>query len=355
MKNRKTTISRILLAVYSISVALIILGCRTESTKARRKKKASDSPNETQTKSVQVEQTGISDEITNLKLGEKAKDNDHYSGLAAVRSLDTVQTVLGDFSESISSSQEVLYPIIEVYNPGDAKLDCNTIAEDRWNMELYVDSAKAPRPDVRYYVAVDDYRKFDYHIVDSQRSILFVDAFVVEKGWSSIQIFFGNVAWTITPDDVSYSTYIHKSLFDHDFPNEITEPGTVLYSGKDYELVFDGFEFCQSSKAYYSKNTYAVFMFTINNISDKELECDCWSWRSLCYNDFIRTDQYEGMITDIFDGHENLSDVRSIRAGMKAKVYIAYEVKSTTGLFECYFDTGYCYGDNLIGYVCVQA
>ena len=365
MKTVKSKCAFIWLIILIASLSLSVLGCGNKSaetsSKKRNKKKtekveSAEKDLDTSTPSFsedKVTQSGLTEIKKDLKIGQIAEDGDHYSALAAVRSLDTIKSALKNYSEDILDSQEVIYPIIEVYNPADIDLDCNTF-DERWNIEVYVDSQKAPKADVSFLLAVDDYRQYQFYIIDSQRSILFLDGFVVEKGWTNMQVFFGNLSWSITPDDVSYSPYKHKSLFEHDQRKVDTEPGTVIYEDKDIKLIYDGFEFCTSSRHYYSDRQYAVFKFTINNISGHDIECRMWGWRSLCYVDYIRIDQYESSIDDIFDGYENISNLESLRSGMKAKVYIPYEIKDKSGLFECFFDTGYCYKEEQIGYVCKE-
>lgn len=287
----------------------------------------------------------VSSEISKLQLGEIAKDGDFYYGLACVRSLDRVQTAISSYSVEISDSQEVIYPIIEIYNGGDKELRFN-----KSDIAIYADSVKGTDPDTMYLVGVDGIKQLQSYKIDPSRTALVIDAFVVDKGWSELTIFCGNISWTLTPDSISLEEYTFKSLFNLAPEYLFTTVGSKIYEDK-YELIFDGMEIYEYKKSSVRNEKYAVFEFTINNTSDSTLDYSLVGYSMKGYRNAQLLDDATYTMDDTINGYTNVYDIGEVHAGMTAKVYVAFEISEESGVFECLYDVGYIDSERL-GYVC---
>lgn len=282
---------------------------------------------------------------SNLHIGEIAKDGEYYYGLTCVRSLDEVQTAVGDYTVEIPDSQEVIYPIIEVYNCSSSE---HTFQNDC--ISVYADSMKCADPDTSYLVGVDDIEQLHWYTIDPYKTGLFVDAFTAEKGWQELTVCIGNVSWKITPEDVSYETYTFNSLFNLSPEYSYTEVGSKIYD-QDYEVIFDGFEIYESENRYIGTEKYGVFEFTINNTSENILDySDVGSMMKGYWNTQL-LDDASWTLNETISGYTNVYSIEQIHAGMTAKVYVAFEMFGDGGVYECYFDVGYV-SSKRIGYVC---
>ena len=286
----------------------------------------------------------VADDSNKMNVGEIAKSGNSYFGLANVRSLGEVQTAIKDYSVNISDSQEVIYPIIEVYNCSDKAQTYNT-----GNISVYADSIKGSDPDTIYLVGVDNIKQLHSYEVDPNKTALIIDAFVVDKGWSELTIYYGDISWTLTPEDINHEAYSFSTLFNLSSNYSFTEPGTKIYSEK-FELVFDGTEMYKNS---FIKEDYVIFEFTINNTSEEKLDLSNVGHEMKAYWNNQLLDSATYTLNDNINGYSNVFDVDEIHAGMTAKVYVAVEVQDTTGVFECYFDIGYIKNER-IGYVCCK-
>lgn len=284
----------------------------------------------------------VANSSTKLGVREIAKSGNSYFGLASVRSLGKVQTAIKDYSVEVAASQEVIYPIIEIYNCSDRTQTYKT-----GDISVYADSIKGADPDTIYLVGVDNIEQLHTYEVAPNKTALIIDAFVVEKGWSELTIFCGDISWTLTPDDINHEAYSFSSLFNLSPDYNFTEPGSKINSEK-FELVFDG---CEIYKEKTIKEKYVVFEFTINNTSNEKLDFSNVGHKMRAYWNNQLLDHATYTLNDNISGYSNIFDIDEIHAGMTAKVYIAFEVQDTKGVYECYFDIGYIRND-FIGYVC---
>ena len=284
---------------------------------------------------------------TNLSVGEIAKEGDCYYGLACVRSLDRVQSALDYYSEDISSSKEVIYPIFEVYNGSSDENSFN-----KREISIYADSVKGSDPDIDLLVGVDDINEWRSYEVDPGKTALIVVAFVVDRGWSDLTVYWGDISWKLTPDDVSSEPFVYSPLYDLSPDYSFTNKEAQLYNG-DYELIFDGLEIYKESNSYSSSTKYVVFEFTINNTSDATIDYSSVGHEMKAYwnNLLLHSASYD--LTDNVNGYMNVYYVDEIHAGMTAKVYVAFEITEESGVFECFYDVGYVSNER-IGYVCVE-
>lgn len=284
---------------------------------------------------------------TNLSVGEIAKEGDCYYGLACVRSLDRVQTAIDNYSENISSSQEVIYPIIEVYNASSKE---NRFSKS--NISVYADSVKGSDPDTYYLVGVDEIDEFQSYEVDAYKTALIIEAFVVDKDWSELTVFWGDISWKLTPDDVSTEPYYYNSLYNLSPDYSFTSDESKIYDG-DYELFFDGMEIYQHENSFSGTTKFAVFEFTINNMSDSTLDYSLVGYEMRAYWNNLLLDSATYTMDDNINGYINVYDIGEVHAGMTAKVYVAFEITEESGVFECFYDVGYVNNER-IGYVCVE-
>lgn len=286
-------------------------------------------------------------ETEGLSVGTIAKDDDFYIGLACVRSAKKVYTTVSGYTKKVSKKQEVIYPIVQVYNGTN---DLKTFHDD--TLEVYADSVRATDPDTGYLNSIDKIEELSSYPVDGHRSAIVVDAFVVDKGWKELTVYCGNVSWTLSKKDIKSSTYKPKSMFDPKHEYEYTKKGTTVYSG-DYELTYDGFKLYKY-KSFLTKKNFAVFEFTIKNTSDTDLDYDLVGFNMRGYwNSMLMEDADFIYMDKKVDKHANVFEVKTIRAGKTAKVYVAFETSQTKGTFEICYDTGYI-THNGIAYACAK-
>jgi len=289
----------------------------------------------------------VSSETTNLKMGTIVRSEGFYVSLNCVRSLKKVQTAIKSYAEDISSNQEVIYPIIEVYNYSNVVKDFS-----KSYIAVYADSIQAAQPDTYMLVGVDDFKEYQSYSIDAKKKSVIITGFVVEKGWSSMTIFCGDVSWTITPNEISSKPYSHTTSFEEPFEYSITEEGSKVYSG-DFDLIFDKCEIIEEKNVVDGKRKYAVFEFSLNNTSSKTLECGLWGYQMRGYMNSSLLDEADWTIDKIVNGYSNIFNVDEVRPGMTAKIYVCFRVPDKKGTFECFFDTGYI-GNETIAYVCVN-
>ncbi|MBR5425332.1 MAG: hypothetical protein IK106_02315 [Clostridiales bacterium] len=289
----------------------------------------------------------VSKETTNLPIGTIARHDGFYVSLNCVRSLNKVQTAINSYSEDISSNQEVIYPIIEIYNYTNNIKDFS-----KYDIAVYVDSVQAAKPDTYMLVGIDDFDEYQSYSIDAKKTCVVVDGFVVEKGWTDLTVFCGDVSWTLKSDEISKKPYSYKTQFEEELSYSFTESGSTLYSD-GFELVFDGFDTIKQNSYVDGKKNYAIFMFTIKNTSSDTLDCGLWGYEMRAYMNSRLLEDADYITDKIVSGHSNIYNVDEIRPGMTAKIYVCFEIPEKTGIFECYFDTGYI-GKKTIAHVIVQ-
>lgn len=290
----------------------------------------------------------VSSSTTNMGLGEIANNGNYYVGLACVRSLNRVQTAISSYSEDVSSNQEVIYPIIQVYN------NTNSM-KTFWDsgISVYADSVQGSDPDTIYLVGVDGIEELNSYSIDPGETAVVITAFVVDKGWSELTIFLDNISWTITPDDVSSTPYTYSCLFGENLLTS-TDINSVVYSD-EYEITYDGFELYTYSNMITGDETFAVFEFTINNTTDSSLDYDLVGYEMRGYCNSRLLDDATYIMDDTINGYSNVYDVESIHAGMTSRIYVAFPILSgETGTFECFYDTGYINNETIAHVVAVS-
>ena len=283
----------------------------------------------------------VSSGSTGLSIGDIASNGNYYVGLACVRSLNNVQTAVNGYSEEISSGQEVIYPIIQVYN------NSNTM-RTFWDsgISVYADSIQGNDPDTIYKVGVDGIDELDSYCIDPGGTAVVITAFVVDEGWSELTIFLDDVSWTVTPDEISSSPYSYSCMFG-ETSLEQTPANTVVYSG-DYELTYDGFEFYTYSNMFTGDERFAVFEFTVNNTSSTSLDYDLVGYEMRGYCNSRLLDDASYILDESINGYSNVYDVESVHAGMTSRVYVAFPIlDDDSGVFECYYDAGYISNNTL--------
>ena len=288
----------------------------------------------------------VSAESTNMKLGAIAKDGDFYVGLACVRTLDKVQTAIESYADELPSSQEMIYPIIEIYNAS------NELEKFRKSdIAVYADSVKASEPETYLLLGIDGFSEYQSYNLDPQKSAIVISGVAVEKGWNNLTVFCGDVSWSITPDDISKNPFEFGTLFETNKPQSLTEAGAVVYN-EDFELVYDGFEIYED-KGVLGNKWYAVFEYTLNNTTGATIDSHLWGYQMRGYGNNRLFEDATYTLDASINGHTNLFSVDDIRAGMSAKIYVAFEIREQTGVFECYFDIGYI-SNEPIAYVCTE-
>ena len=333
--KRALSIIGLCLSAIALTIGLVI------NLAASNKEKSSTAASSEQLSFV------VSDEKEDLSVGEIAKDGDFYYGLACVRSSNKVQTAISSYSTKVSKTQEVIYPIIEVYNAGKKDKSFNTN-----DVVVYADSVKASDPDTIYLVGIDGIDELQFYEIDSNRTALVVQAFVVDEDWKELKVFCGDISWTLTPDDISTEAYTYEPMFDLSPDYSYTEKDSIIYD-EDYELIFDGMEFYEYKSYVDGKETFAVFEFTINNTSDEDLDYSLVGYKMKGYWNTQLLDDATYIMDENISGYTNVYNIGEVRSGMKAKVYVAFEVPDDSGDFECYYDVGYLISDRL-GYVCIH-
>ena len=277
----------------------------------------------------------VSGNPKNMKIGEIGKNNEFYFGLACVRSLDYVQTAMTNYTKDVSSDEEVIYALVEVYN------DSNQIERfNRDNLSIYRDSIKAPKPDVGIRVGVDGYNVLQSYEMDSETRALVVYACVVKRGWRELSIYVDDLCWKVTPEEVSSSPYEYSSLFNINLPDSATKEGSTIYSD-EYKVIYDGFEIYTHHDEYFGDDQYAVFKFSINNTSNTVLDYGWAGHNMRGYQNLTLLENADYTMDDNIENYINVYDVDEIKPGMTAKVYVAFEITNPEGVFSCVYDTGF--------------
>ena len=272
----------------------------------------------------------------NMGLGEIAEYGDFFVGLAGVREFSEYTSLYeGTFSfydlPTVGEGQVVIHPIIQIYNPTDEVLEY-----DDQIISLYADNAQVMRSgnDYTENYWVDGLEELIYTDLDPNETSVIVSAFNVDENWSTITIFYGDVSWTITRGDFLVEPYTYTSMFNQE-DEELTEPGSMVYRNEEYELVFEGIELYSEGL----RRPHVLFEFTINNLTDSMLQVDTLEHMRGYYEHRL-LECPNSMIDATVSGYNNAGrGPVEIHPGMSSKVYFAYPLYETEGMFEMYFET----------------
>lgn len=307
----------------------------------------------------------VSESKTDLNMGQIVLDHGVCYSLIGVRAMDQFEYPFSSSSSEpphLSSSEQAIYPIIQVYNASDT-----LVSYSASKVTLYVDSMQVENVDLRYYPTIDgiDYDQSGY--IDPGKSALCIDTFPVNDGWSQITVFYDDMSWTITPDDLCTDEFVYSSFCGDIESYNITDQGTVIYSG-DFEIVFDNAE----HHTYYNDD-YILFEFTLNNTSDELLSIEIGNTSNYnmirAYADSCELPPANHYMDDSISGYINFYDNDlyyhriEVHPGMSVQFYIAVDARGDSSVYECYIDTefdkdmAYVYEnsfDNEFAYACVE-
>ncbi len=281
----------------------------------------------------------VTKEKTNLAIGEIAEYEDFCVGLAAVKMQTEYDSFLeGTYYDSyipvLPAGNVVIHPIIQIYNASDDVLEY-----DPELVSLYVDNVQVTRVDTTYTDSywVDGLQELIYTDIDAGEDSVIVSAFNVDENWSTLTVFYGDISWTVSREEVTTEPYVYTSMFNQgEVP--ITEPGSVIYRNTDYELVFDGIETYDEG----FRCTFVLFEFTINNLTDTMLQIDLPNNVRAYYEHRLIEDPSNSIEVTV-NGYNNAflsyNPVVEIHPGMSSKIFISYVINEETGAFECYFET----------------
>lgn len=284
----------------------------------------------------------ITKERTNLAIGEIAEYEDFCVGLAGVRMFDEYESMLtGSYSYYASyipvvpDGQVAVTPIFQIYNASDDLLEY-----DDELISLYVDNVQVSRVDVEYTNSywVDGLEELIYTDLDAGEGSTIVSAFNVDENWSTLTVFYGDISWTVSREEIMQEPYVYSSMFNQGVI-EATEPGTTVYRNTEYELVYDG-------TVVYSEGLripYLLFEFTINNTTDSVLSIDFPSHMRAYYEHRL-LENSGSLLEEPINGYNNLhtgwgTSTLEIHPGMSSKVFVSFPIVETSGTFECYFET----------------
>ena len=277
----------------------------------------------------------------NLTVGEIAEYEDFCVGLAGVRMYQAYESTFeGDYIYSsyipvIPSGQVAVTPILQIYNATESVQEF-----DDQLISLYVDNVQVSRVEPRsgnsYWV--DGLQEQIYTGLDAGESAVIVSAFNVDENWSSLTLFYGDISWTVSRDEILSEPYVYSSMFNQE-PAEITDLGSTIYRNADYEIVFDGNDTFSSGL----RRPYLLFEFTITNLTDTMLQIEIPSHMRGYYEHRL-LDGSGSLIEEPVNGYNNIHTFYSqstleIHPGMSSQVFVAFPMNETTGTFTCYFET----------------
>ena len=278
------------------------------------------------------------EKTSGMAMGDIAKDGEFYISLLGVRLNNKIQTAIRNYSVDIEDSRETIYVFMELYN--DSK---KILTYSKSDISFYIDSVLAADPDTVYLVGLDGFDEFQSYKVDPGRKALLVAACVVEKGWKELTVYSSNISWTVTSNDILHDKFVYESVFNIEDNNPITENGSAVYN-KKYDLIYDGMEIYRHSDLL-GEEYYAVFKFTINNTSSEDIDYSLVGYNMRGYQDMCLLDGATYTMNDTVNGYTNVYSVDLIKAGLSAKIYVAYPVIENGGKFECVYDVGYIGND----------
>lgn len=285
----------------------------------------------------------ITKERSNLAIGEIVEyDDDFCVGLAGVRMFDEYESMLtGSYSYYASyipivpDGQVAVTPIIQIYNASDSLLEY-----DDELISLYADNVQISRVEPEYMDSywVDGLEELIYTDIDAGEGSTIVSAFNVDENWSTLTVFYGDISWTVSREEVMQEPYVYSSMFNQGVI-EVTEPGTTVYRNTEYELVYDGAEVYTEGL----RIPYLLIEFTINNTTDSMQTIDFPNHMRAYYEHRLLEDS-SSLLEEPINGYNNLqtgwgTSTLDIHPGMSSKVFISFPIVETSGTFECYFET----------------
>lgn len=323
----------------------------TAETEEDEEIEETDSIEETETVEETVEETEPTEEETtypftinktgtNLAIGEIAEYGDFCVGLAGVRMLYEYESFLeGTYYDNyipyLPDGQVAIHPIIQIYNASDEVQEY-----DDEIVSVYVDNVQVTPVDAMYTDSywVDGLQELIFTDLDAGESSVIITAFNVDENWSNLTVFYGDISWTVSREEVMTEPYVYTSMFNQG-EVAVTEPGTTIYKNNEYEVVFDGVE--TYSEGF--RCTFILFEFTINNLTDSMIQIDFPSNVRAYYEHRLLEDPSTS-IEDPVNGYNNLFQdywnvAVEIHPGMSSKIFISYVINEETGAFECYFET----------------
>ncbi len=343
--KKKGCLSRIISAFIFLLVLGVIgnvLGGNRTNSSTSSARTSSRSSTSTSSKTQEPKETylfNVANTKTNMNIKQINKDGSFYIGLAAVKSLNYIQTATSWHTVDIPSNQEVIYVFLDVYN------DSGKIKSFREDISVYADSAKGSDPDTYSLVGIDGYQAYNSYEMDPETRALVIDAFIINKGWKELTVFCGDLSWKISPSDLMTSSYNYSSLYNLNVSSTLTPTGTTIYSDK-YRLVYDNSGVYDVNGLTETEH-YSVFMFTVQNTSDQALDYDNVGHNMRGYQNLRLLDGATWAMNDNIEGYTNVFELDEIKPGMSAKIYVAFPIKDSSGVFTCVYDSGYLFSEVL--------
>ena len=270
-----------------------------------------------------------------LRIGGAGKLDNIYVGLQYVKIMSYLPTNLID--RKVPSDHEVVLGFFEFYNGGEKVIDCNP---DK--VTCYADGIQVTEVD-SFGVVVDGVQHHDYMNLDPGYSLLSVQNFEVEKGWNELKFFYGSdCIWTVSNSDVSEKEFVKSSLFSVERNNPLTEHGTVVYSGDDYELIYMGCCFYNTEYLLRERH-YVAFKFQLTNKGKAELDrksstmADNMHAYQAGFSLGFSVYGFEPKI----DGYISYNSINTVAPGMTTKFYVLFENIDDSPNLVMIYDDGF--------------
>ena len=235
----------------------------------------------------------------------------------------------------VPDGQVAVTPIIQIYNASDSLLEY-----DDELISLYADNVQVSRVDTEYTDSywVDGIEEMIYTDIDAGEGAVIVSAFNVDENWSTLTVFYGDISWTVSREEVMQEPYVYSSMFNQGVI-EVTEPGTTVYRNTEYELVYDGAEVYTEGL----RIPYLLIEFTINNTTDSMQTIE-FPNHMRAYYEHRLLEASSSLLEEPINGYNNLqtgwgTSTLEIHPGMSSKVFVSFPIVETSGTFECYFET----------------
>ena len=274
-----------------------------------------------------------------MKVGDIGEKSGIFVGLSYVKAMTYLPTALG--KEDISGNNEVIIGFFDFLN---ATGDKTSISPG--DITCYVDGTQVEDVDTYINVVVDEVDQFYSASVDTDMKMLSCQDFEVPKGWNEIKFFYkSDCVWTVTPDDVSTEPFNKDSMYTFTAEHEETAPDTIIYS-EDYELQYKGFAEHTYNNVISGEEKYAVFEFTLNNTSDKQIDYDLAGYNMRAYRNGYLLEDPTFTLDDKIDGFSNIFNIDNIESGMSSNIYLAFEVPDFSGDYFFVYDDGYIMDKN---------
>lgn len=288
----------------------------------------------------------VSDSKTNLSPNEITGEEGIYLSVIGARAMDQIEFPYADSDSymaslyapsELTSEEEAIYPIIQIYNGTEEGYMFFTK-----DISLYSDSVQIEREDLDYFTTIDGVFYPDNGVLDPGESVIISVPFKVNRDWTELTVFYGNMSWKILQEDIAREEQPIESPFEVAYDHTITNEETIIYSGEDIDIRFDGAEIFER----YDKE-YIAFLYTFTNTTDEVITLDIGTdkyYMLRAYQDSVHLTASVHFPDEVIQNHQNMFNDDSfynrleIHPGMSAKVYAAFEVSNTEGVFECYLD-----------------